>query len=445
MNQQWYILLTTFMIGSLPSAFFFSYLGMVFWGHRVDRLTTKLLRYAMLTSAVTVGTIFYIPPAWRLVYSLTVYVIIMFLIFKELRPAGRVHLALFVYILSVCNELISSYIAFTLKITDYERLLADPRSALLLFIPFPLLAGAMAYVMNKRNIHPGKTVYDYLKRSGNKYLYWLLILLVFNTVVSFLVYTWELDNKRQIAALGMSMAMVAGLGMFFFTLRAMSLTKQAAIRSTQEAYIDDINNMFTAIRGQRHDFLNHVQVIQSLLQRQKYSELERYTKELVGEIVEINELLQIGHPAFAALIQSKMVQAMNRKIDFRYSFEGMENLKHGIASIDFVKIAGNLLDNALDEAAERPAGESWIEVKGWLDANSFNMTVRNPSRSLTEEELRLLFVPGYSTKKESEHSGLGLSIVKERVDHYQGAVDVKSIPDHGTTFVVKIPLQLKVM
>ncbi|WP_199620560.1 sensor histidine kinase [Paenibacillus alkalitolerans] len=443
MNQQLPIILTTFAIGSLPQSFFFSYLGLMFWGYRISNTARKLFLFSFVQSAITVGAMYFIPVMSRPVLSLIVYVTVMILVLRSLRLIERVYMGLFVILLSMFNEIGLLYILSATGWVPYEQVLSDPRSIIWAANILPVTAAGLGYVMDRKSIHPGKIIFDFMKRKGNKYLNWLLLLFVFNITLSFFVYIFAAEDEQLAALIGMTLTMIVGLGIFLITVRAMAMTKEAAILSTQDAYIDDINNMFTAIRGQRHDFLNHVQVIQSLLQRGKYEELERYTKELVGEITEINELLQIGHPALAALVQSKMVSALNRKIDFRYSFEGMEQLKQGIASIDYVKIAGNLIDNALDEVAGRPAADRWVEVKGWVDADSFNMSVRNPSRNLTDEEMSLLFVPGYSTKQRTGHSGLGLSIVKERVDHYKGAVNVKSAPEHGTTFVVKIPIQLK--
>ena len=38
-------------------------------------------------------------------------------------------------------------------------------------------------------------------------------------------------------------------------------------------------------------------------------------------------------------------------------------------------------------------------------------------------------------------SGLGLSIVKKLIDNYAGKIEVKSIPDHGSTFIVRLPIE----
>jgi signal transduction histidine kinase len=217
--------------------------------------------------------------------------------------------------------------------------------------------------------------------------------------------------------------------------------KNEAVEKTQQM-CGEMDRLFTTIRGQRHDFLNHMQVISSLVQRGKTEELKRYTAELIGEIKEINEIVQIGNPALAAIIQSKIALSADKRIDFRYRFSNLETLSLGVKLIDIVKIAGNLIDNAIEEAEKLPEGERWVEVNGWSENGNLFITVRNPGRLIPKEEIQALFDSGYSTKAEQGHIGIGLAIVKERVEHYKGTISVKSCGQHGTVFTVKIPLQL---
>jgi signal transduction histidine kinase len=65
---------------------------------------------------------------------------------------------------------------------------------------------------------------------------------------------------------------------------------------------------------------------------------------------------------------------------------------------------------------------------------------------MTEEETGLLFKEFMRIKNEKTRnitgSGLGLSIIKKLIeDNYKGTIEVSSVPDAGSTFVVKLPLQ----
>ncbi|MFC3771951.1 sensor histidine kinase [Paenibacillus sp. GCM10012303] len=234
---------------------------------------------------------------------------------------------------------------------------------------------------------------------------------------------------------------VLSLVLLYFVFRMIGRNKDEAVRVTQEAYIDEVNDMFTTIRGQRHDFLNHVQTIHTFLQLKKYDDLHRYTGELIGDIRQTNDIIQIGHPAIAAIVQSKLVTAMDKKIDFRHEFAPFGSLNLGVKSVDIVKIIGNLVDNAFDEVTRLPVHERWVELRGWYNAGNLFISVRNPGRVLDEEERRKIFMPGYSTKNSGDHSGIGLAVTKERVGSYKGTITVESDIGQGTTFTVCMPLQ----
>jgi hypothetical protein len=54
-----------------------------------------------------------------------------------------------------------------------------------------------------------------------------------------------------------------------------------------------------------------------------------------------------------------------------------------------------------------------------------------------------LFEPGFTTKGAGVGTGLGLSIVASIVEEHQGSIDVASIPGQGTTFTLRLPLDLR--
>ena len=57
---------------------------------------------------------------------------------------------------------------------------------------------------------------------------------------------------------------------------------------------------------------------------------------------------------------------------------------------------------------------------------------------MNTEVMDHLFEPFFSTK--TNGSGLGLAVSHEIVTQHQGALEVSSQPDRGSTFVVKLPV-----
>ncbi|WP_256760864.1 sensor histidine kinase [Cohnella sp. WQ 127256] len=224
-------------------------------------------------------------------------------------------------------------------------------------------------------------------------------------------------------------------------IRLLIRTREQAARMTQEVYIDDINDMFTSIRGQRHDFLNHVQVIHTMVQMGKTEQLKCYVGDLVKETRDVSEIVHHSSPALAAFVQAKLTIAIGRGISFTYelpdSWKGDETT---IKIIDIIKIMGNLVDNAFDESKTLPPEERKTHAAiTIMDDNTIVLQVSNKGRSLDDKDKERIFLPGYTTKGEG-HSGLGLAIIQERVKHYHGNLSLHSDEKSGITeFRITIP------
>jgi two-component system, OmpR family, sensor kinase len=101
-----------------------------------------------------------------------------------------------------------------------------------------------------------------------------------------------------------------------------------------------------------------------------------------------------------------------------------------------VQVASNLVENALRST---PAGGSVRVV-----AAPGSLTVVDTGRGLPEDDLPRAFERFYLYDKASRvgrlvGTGLGLAIVKELTEAMGGSVEVRSEPDVGTTFVVRLP------
>jgi two-component system chemotaxis sensor kinase CheA len=65
-----------------------------------------------------------------------------------------------------------------------------------------------------------------------------------------------------------------------------------------------------------------------------------------------------------------------------------------------------------------------------------------------DELIPFIWHPGLSTAEtitEISGRGVGMDIVKARIENLSGSVDVRSIPGQGTTFIIRLPLTLAIM
>lgn len=77
----------------------------------------------------------------------------------------------------------------------------------------------------------------------------------------------------------------------------------------------------------------------------------------------------------------------------------------------------------------------------WLDRGKYIcFVVSDTGEGISEENIRKIFDPYFSTKKKETGSGLGLYVTNGIVKAHNGYIDVTSNPNEGTTFNVYIPV-----
>jgi two-component system nitrogen regulation sensor histidine kinase NtrY len=73
-----------------------------------------------------------------------------------------------------------------------------------------------------------------------------------------------------------------------------------------------------------------------------------------------------------------------------------------------------------------------IKLKAYPKENSVIIEVTDNGQGIPEKELKEIFVPFFSTKKEG--SGIGLSLSKQIMSLHEGNIRVSSQPEKGTSF-----------
>ena len=79
--------------------------------------------------------------------------------------------------------------------------------------------------------------------------------------------------------------------------------------------------------------------------------------------------------------------------------------------------------------------------QGLLPGSFLQLTVEDTGEGMAPKVMERLFEPFFTTKEEGKGTGLGLSMVYGTVKHHGGIVKVYSEPDHGSVFIVLLPIK----
>ncbi|GAM57833.1 sensor kinase citA, dpiB [Vibrio ishigakensis] len=100
---------------------------------------------------------------------------------------------------------------------------------------------------------------------------------------------------------------------------------------------------------------------------------------------------------------------------------------------------GNLIDNAFDASSSLESKPLPIKVSVSDLGNDLILEVTDSGRGLPNQiDVEQLFTLGVSSKTEKGH-GIGLHLVKEIVERYQGSIEAENGPQYGAQFAVFIP------
>ena len=106
-------------------------------------------------------------------------------------------------------------------------------------------------------------------------------------------------------------------------------------------------------------------------------------------------------------------------------------------SVQINRAIQNVLINAVQACAEK---KSSVTVTCAQKDFYVELRVEDGGTGMTKEQMTKIFDPYFTTKQGKSGTGLGLYITKKVVEDHNGSIKVDSIPNVGTTFVVRLPL-----
>jgi len=96
----------------------------------------------------------------------------------------------------------------------------------------------------------------------------------------------------------------------------------------------------------------------------------------------------------------------------------------------------NLMVNAIQAM---PQGGK-LSIHTAADNSQVKIEIRDTGVGISPENMRKLFTPFFTTRREVKGVGLGLAVSYGIIQHHQGRIEVQSKEGEGTTFTIYLPL-----
>lgn len=131
-------------------------------------------------------------------------------------------------------------------------------------------------------------------------------------------------------------------------------------RDLIDTHYQEIETMYTKMRGWRHNYRNHIQVMKALAEKGDIETIKDYLNKLDEDLTTIDMVVKTGNTMADAILNSKISLAKSKGIKVKVDAHIPIELK--MSELDLCVILGNLFDNAIEANLPLPEDERLIRV-----------------------------------------------------------------------------------
>lgn len=185
-------------------------------------------------------------------------------------------------------------------------------------------------------------------------------------------------------------------------------------RELIETHYQEVENMYRQIRGWRHDYRNHIQMMKVLATNGDMDGIKEYLDMLDTDLNTVDTVVKTGNAMADAILNSKISLARSKQIAVNVDAHIPVKLK--MSELDLCCIIGNLFDNAIEASLALPEDQRMIRVYMDMKNTQLYISFTNFTASKKMVKVGRIF---RSTKGENHGFGLvRIDNIIERLDGY---------------------------
>lgn len=220
--------------------------------------------------------------------------------------------------------------------------------------------------------------------------------------------------------------------------------------------LDSARGFAEALRSQAHESANRLHAVVSLIELGRTAQaVEFATAELeLAQTLTDRVTGAVTEPVLAALLLGKAAQANEQGVELVLSPDSRIDdgvLPPTLPARDLVTVLGNLIDNAVDAAAEgartrtasgiRDGGQPQVRVTARAADGELLLRVADDGPGVDPDRAEEVFARGWTTKRGGQGGrGLGLALVRQAARRHGGEATLTAPEGGGAEFTVRLPL-----
>jgi len=217
--------------------------------------------------------------------------------------------------------------------------------------------------------------------------------------------------------------------LFFSVIREYEEKKLLARQiDLQTKHLEETTETYSDMLQLRHELKNHVFYMNTLLEQKDYEKLTGFFNQVYRQEYTI-DMIESGNHTINAILNQKVAYAKSKGIPVTVSAAVSETLNIDMSYV--CAVISNLLDNSIEACELLPEPEISVSVR--QKGKYIHITCKNTvAFDVLKENSEL------TTTKKTPHHGIGLQVVRNIVDSYDGMIDFYM---EDLVFVVNVMLK----
>ena len=198
--------------------------------------------------------------------------------------------------------------------------------------------------------------------------------------------------------------------------------------------IENLGALNDKLRMDRHDYLNHLQVVYGLMELSEYEEMNSYLRKVYKDLLKTGKAIKTSKAAINALLAAKLAECDAKGIEMVIEVKSdLKDIK--IEDWELCKVLSNLTDNAIRALEDAELQDKLVRINIQETKDKYIFEVENNGPKIPDDIKDHIFKKGFTTKKGEGH-GMGLSIVSKILEESNGDIQMETA-DGKTVFMVQ--------